>query len=356
LAERAAVGPPAVGLLEDAMPTSTPSPSAWLGIDIAKNTFEAHLVRDQAPARGSFANTPAGFVKLDHWLKKRKAGSVHACLEATGRYSEGLAEHLHAGGHTVSVINPARLKAFGQATLTRTKTDQTDAALLADFCRRQQPAAWTPPAAEKRALRELVRRRESLLQLKQQEANRLGSGETTPLVRASLEAVLAVLDAQVAHIEQAIAGHVQAHPELARQHQLLDSIPGIAATTAAALLGELDFSAYPSARQVAAQAGLTPRQRQSGTSIRGKPRLSKQGASQLRKILYFPAITALQHNPIIRAFAERLRAKGKSKMTIVCAAMRKLLHLCYGVLKTGQPFDPDYLTKPHAPARQLALA
>jgi transposase len=277
-------------------------------------------------------------------------------LEATGRYSEGLAEHLHAAGHTVSVINPARLKAFGQASLSRTKTDQTDAALLADFCRRQQPAAWHPPAPEKRALRELVRRRESLLQLKQQEANRLASGETSPVVQASLKAVLALLDAQLAAIEQAIAEQVAAHPELARQHQLLDSIPGIAATTAAALLGELDFSAYPSARQVAAQAGLTPRQRQSGTSIRGKPRLSKQGASQLRKILYFPAITAIKHNPIIRAFADRLRAKGKSKMTIVCAAMRKLLHLCYGVLKTGQPFDPDYLPKPPAPVRQLVKA
>ena len=334
----------------------SPSPSAWLGIDIAKSTFEAHLLRDKASARGSFANTPAGFVKLDHWLKKHTAGPLHVCLEATGRYSEGVAEHLQAAGHTVSVINPARLKAFGQATLTRTKTDQTDAALLADFCRRQQPAAWAPPAPEKRALRELVRRRESLQGLRQQEANRLGSGETAPLVQASLEAVLAVLDAQLAAIEQAIAEQVQATPELARQHQLLDSIPGIGPTTAAALLGELDFGAYPSARQVAAQAGLTPRQRQSGTSLRGKPRLSKQGASQLRKILYFPAIVAMRHNPIISAFAERLAERGKPKMSIVCAAMRKLLHLCYGVLKTGRPFDPNYQTKPTAPARQLETA
>ena len=334
----------------------TASRSAWLGIDIAKDTFEAHLLQDKAPARGSFANTPAGFVKLDHWLKKRHVERVHACLEATGRYAEGLAEHLHAGGHTVSVINPAQLKAFGQVTLKRTKTDQTDAALLADFCRRQQPAVWTPPAAEKRVLRELVRRRESLLQLKQQETNRLKSGELAPTVRASLEAVLAVLAAQLAAIEQAIADHIAAHPALARQHQLLDSIPGIAATTAAALLGELDFGAYASARQVAAQAGLTPRQRQSGTSIHGKPRLSKQGSSQLRHLLYLPALTAIRYNPIIKAFAARLKAKGKAPMTIVCAAMRKLLHLCFGVLKTGQPFDPDYLTKSPKPVRQPQFA
>jgi transposase len=267
------------------------------------------------------------------------------CLEATGRYSEGVAEHLHAAGHTLSVINPARLKAFGQARLTRTKTDQTDAALLAEFCRSQQPPAWTPPSAERRELRALVRRRESLLQLRQQEANRLSSGEDSPAVITSLEAVLAVLRDELAKVEQAISAQVARAPELQRQHQWIDSITGIGPTTAAALLGEIDFGAYPSARQVAAQAGLTPRQRQSGTSVHGKPRISKQGASQLRRILYFPAIVAMRHNPVIRAFAERLAKAGKAKMAIVCACMRKLLHLVYGVLKSGRPFDPDYQPK-----------
>lgn len=327
---------------------------AWLGIDIAKDTFAACLLTEKTTATGSFENTPAGLVKLDHWLKKRKQTQVHACLEATGRYGEAPAEHLHAAGHTVSVINPARLKAFGQATLTRTKTDQTDAALLADFCRRQQPAAWTPPDPARRELRALVRRRESLQHLRQEEANRLGSGETSPVVRASLEATLAFLDEQLTEVAQAIAAQAQADPELKRQHALLDSIPGIGPTTAAALLGEIDLGAYPSARQVAAQAGLTPRQRQSGTSVHGKPRLSKQGSSHLRHILYFPAIVAMRHNPIIRAFAKRLLERGKPKMSVICAAMRKLLHLCYGVLKTGSAFDPDY--QPAHPVPQLEPA
>jgi transposase len=317
-------------------------PSAWLGIDIAKDTFAACLLTEQTSAAGSFENSPAGLVKLDHWLKKRKATQVHACLEATGRYGEAPAEHLHAAGHTVSVINPARLKAFGQATLTRTKTDQTDAALLADFCRRQQPAAWTPPDPVRRELRALVRRRESLQHLRQQEANRLSSGEDSPTVLESLETLLTAITEQLAAIDKAIAQQVKSDPELKRQHDLLDSITGIGPKTAAALLGEIDFGIYPSARQVAAQAGLTPRQRQSGTSVRGKPRLSKQGSSQLRRILYFPAIVAMRHNPIIRAFAQRLLDRGKPKMSVVCAVMRKLLHLCYGVLKTGLAFDPDY--------------
>jgi transposase len=329
------------------------SPSAWLGIDIAKDSFVAHLLTARRTAQGTFDNTPAGFTQLDHWLHKRQARALHVCLEATGRYSEGVAEHLHEAGHTVSVINPARLKAFAQVTLTRTKTDATDAALLAEFCRRHQPDAWRPPSPARQQLRALVRRRESLLSLRQQEANRLASGEPSDWVQASLAAVLAVLDEQLAALAQAIAAQVAADPELARQHALLDSIPGIGPTTAAALLGELDFAAYPSARQLAAQAGLTPRQRQSGTSVHGQPRLSKQGASQLRRILFFPAVVARRHNPLIRAFADRLAARGKANLAIVCACMRKLLHLAYGVLKHGQPFDPNYSPQP---ARVLAGA
>ena len=332
---------------------------SWLGLDIAKDTFEACLLLEKRSARGSFANTRAGYTKLDHWLKKRKVEHVHACLEATGRYGEGVAEHLHAAGHTVSVINPARLKAFGQATLTRTKTDQTDAALLAEFCRRQQPTAWTPPVAEQRELRALVRRRESLLQLRQQEVNRLKSGEDSPAVCQSLTAVVAFLDEQIVQVDQAIGQQVASHPDLQRQCALVDSIPGIGPTTAAAVIGEIDFGAYASARQVAAQAGLTPRQRQSGTSVHGRPRISKQGSSQLRKILFFPAIVAMRHNPVIRDFAKRLAERGKAKMAIVCACMRKLLHLIYGVLKTSVPFDPNYQTKrvrPAQPARALQPA
>jgi transposase len=341
---------------EETMSTSV---SAYLGIDIAKDTFAAYLLVGKKAWQGSFANTPAGFVKLDHWLKKRQVERVHACLEATGRYSEGVAEHLQAAGHRVSVINPARLKAYAAALLKRTKTDPTDAALLAEFCRSQEPAAWTPPTPERRELRALVRRRESLLQLRQQEANRLSSGENSPAVCASLQDVLDCLDEQLAQITQAIMTQIANHPELKRQHALIDSIPGIGPLTAAALLAELDFSLYPTARQVAAQAGLTPRQRQSGTSVHGKPRISKQGASQLRRILFFPAIVAKRYNPRLQPFAERLAERGKAKLAIVCACMRKLLHLVYGVLKSGLPFDPDYQPKrvqPAKPAKELQPA
>jgi len=125
---------------------------------------------------------------------------------------------------------------------------------------------------------------------------------------------------------------------------LLDSIPGIAETTAALLLAEMtDIKQYKSARQIAAYAGLVPRERQSGSSLRGRARLSKIGNARLRHALYFPAITALRCSPFFKAWAEGLRAREKGKMTVICAVMRKLIHLlAYGVLKNGKPFDPAW--------------
>ncbi len=130
---------------------------------------------------------------------------------------------------------------------------------------------------------------------------------------------------------------------LKAQSELLDSIPGIAETTAALLLAEItDIKQYRSARQVAAYAGLVPRERQSGSSVRGRTRLSKIGNARLRRALYFPAITALRCSPFFQRWAEGLQQRGKSKMSVIGAAMRKLVHLAYGVLKTGKPFDPQW--------------
>jgi transposase len=332
------------------MPTAVP---AYLGIDIAKASLAVCLLRDRANQAGTFDNTPAGFKKLASWLKKRKVTRVHACLEATGRYGEGVAAYLHAAGHTVSVINPAWLTAYRRVTATHPKTDAVDAALLADYCQRQQPTPWSPPTPEKQALRALVRRRESLLKLQQQEGNRLESGELPELVVASHTAILTALAEQRALIEQAIADQIAADPELTRQHALLDSLPGIATTTASALLGEIDFAAFPDARQLAAYAGLTPTPHQSGTSVHSPAHLSKHSASQLRRILYFPALSAMTRDPGLHAFAQRLRDRGKASMTVICAVMRKLLHLCYAVLRSGQAFDPHYHSKKN-PATQPA--
>ena len=175
------------------------------------------------------------------------------------------------------------------------------------------------------------------------EENRLCSGITVEAVRESVEELIAHLSEQIKRTQALIRDHIESHPNLKRQRELLDSIPGIGETTAAALLAEVpDFSQYQSARQVAAFAGLVPRERQSGSSVRGRVRLSKIGNARLRKALYFPAVTALRCSPFFQAWADGLRQRGKSKMSIIGAAMRKLIHLAYGVLKTGKPFDPQW--------------
>ena len=218
-----------------------------------------------------------------------------------------------------------------------------DAEPVARFCQAQAPPAWTPRPAEVRELQALMRRLESLIEMRGAEENRLSSGITVEAVRQSVQAHLTYLNTQIKRPEELIRQHINNHPGLKRQRELLDSIPGIAETTAALLLSELtDIKQYRSARQVAAYAGLVPRARQSGSSLRGRARLSKLGNARLRKALYFPALTALRCSPFFQAWAEGLRQRGKSKMTVICAVMRKLLHLADGVLKTGQPFDPEW--------------
>lgn len=317
----------------------------FLGIDVSKNTLDAALLsqpNQPKPRHKVFANTPASHQQLLKWLKDQGAESVHACLEATGTYAEAVARALHEAGHQVSLVNPALIRAFGQSQLSRTKTDKADSQLIARFCQMHQPPLWTPLAPEMAALQALVRRLEALDEMRMMEENRLESGVTSLEVRASLEEHLAYLQAQIEKTRCQIKDHIDQNPTLKSQRDLLTSIPGIGEATAALLLAEVDATQFESARQVAAFAGLVPRHRQSGTSVRGRSRLSKAGSSRLRKGLYFPALTALRFNPLIRALGLRLSAKGKSKMLIIGAAMRKLLHIAFGVLKSRRPFDPDF--------------
>ncbi len=173
------------------------------------------------------------------------------------------------------------------------------------------------------------------------EENRLASGIASAEVRSSLEEHISYLQEQIDRTRRQIKEHIDQNPDLKNKAKLLESIPCIGDATAALLVAEVgDITQFKSARQVAAFAGLVPRIRESGSSVRGRARLSKVGSSRLRKALYFPAITALRFNPLIRVMALRLSAAGKSKMLIVGAAMRKLLHIAYGVLKSQRPFDP----------------
>jgi transposase len=312
---------------------------AVLGIDIAKAKFQVALLVDDKIRHKTFVNTPTGFQQLAEWLHRHAGAAVHACLEATGTYGDALAAWLHDAGHIVSVVNPAIIHAYARTQLTRSKTDRLDAELIARFTATQHPPRWTPPAREIRELQALVRRLDALQGMRTQEANRLAAGVVVADVRASIETMLASLDAQIAHVHQLIRDHLDHHPGLRAQRDLLITIPGIGEATAAVLIAELFDKRYASARQAAAFAGLVPRLVESGT-LRGRSRLSKIGPARLRKALYFPAVAALRWNPTIRAVRARLHAAGKPTMVIIGAAMRKLIHLAYGVLKTGRAYEP----------------
>lgn len=318
----------------------------FLGIDISKAKFDAALLAPEGTIRHKvFSNDVNGFAQLLTWLGHLKAQQVHACLEATGTYGEALAAFLAEQGHTVSLVNPAIIHAFAQSQMSRTKTDKVDAKLIARFCRERRPPAWSPPPQEIRELQALVRRLEALLEMRQMEKNRLLAGIGVEAVKTSLEEHLDYLDQQIKRTKRRIKEHIEQNPALKEQRDLLVSIPGIGQATASAILAELgQLTQFKGVRQVAAFAGLVPRLRESG-KFKGHVCLSKLGSARLRKALYMPAMVAVRFNPAIKALSKRLLARGKCKMSILGAAMRKLLHIAYGVLKSGKPFDSALATK-----------
>lgn len=315
-----------------------------LGIDISKDKLDVALYQEGAYRTATFANERDGYRRLANWLKKQKAKGSHVCIEATGRYGEAVAAYLHERGYPVSVVNPARIKAYGASQLKRNKTDQEDAKVIAHFCATQSPGLWIPPAPEIQELQALTRRLGVLKAERKRELNRQKSGVQSKTVLADIKAHIRFLDKQIATIEQRIRDLIDRHPDLREQRDLLTSIPGIGDITAANFIAEVpDVTRFESANQLAAYAGLTPRNHDSGSSIHRPGRLVKTGNTHFRTAMFMPALAAMRFNPIVQALVQRLQERGKNRMTIVGAVMRKLVHLAYGVLKHGKPFDPDYL-------------
>lgn len=309
-----------------------------LGIDVAKRTLDTALLLNGQTVTRQFDNSVAGFNLLATWLTSLQLTQVHVCVEATGSYSDACAHFLHTAGHRVSVVNPFRIKGYAASKMQRNKTDTADARLIADFCLTQQPDQWFPSPPEVAELQALTRRIETLAQMLLMEQNRLEMAP--PQTKPSITRMITTFEQEIEALQRSITTHIDTHPELKEQSQLLQTIPGIGAKTATVLLAEIDFARYPQARHLAAFAGVTPRKKESGTSLK-QTKLSKMGNGRIRKALYFPAIVAKQHNQIIKEFAARLEKNGKTPMQIVCAAMRKLLHIAFGVLKHKRPFDPN---------------
>jgi transposase len=311
-----------------------------LGIDMAKKTFDAHLLREGRSASLHCENTPIGFDALQQWLKSLGSPQVHACMEATGTYGDALAFSLHQAGHIVSIINPARIVAFRLSEGGRTKTDKQDAKLIARFCAEKRPAAWKPPSPEIEQLQVILMRLEDLQIMARQEANRLENGRVDPLTRTSIEQHCHQLQLEGKALRERLHAHIEQHKTLKTARDLLISIPGIAELSAARLLAEIvDVERFQTVKQFVAHAGIAPGERTSGTSVRGKSFIGKSGRPRLRKTLYMCALVSVRCDPAMHTWAQSLRERGKPAKVVLTAVMRKLLHVAYGVLKSGQPYD-----------------
>ena len=321
-----------------------------IGIDVSKRKLDVMLLVGGKAKTKVVENSHQGYLDLVVWLQKQHVvpEMVHACMESTGIYSEPVALGLQALGLTVSVVNPACIKGFAQSENVRNKNDSIDAGVIARYCAAMRPEPWQAPPLEVRQLRAWSDRLVALKEIRQQELNRIEALEIAgqPDVVAHVREHVEWLDKQIKQLESDVDDHIDRHPNLKRDAALLTSIPGIGHATVAKLLGSLgDVRRFQSAKALAAFVGVTPKQRQSGTSVRGRTTISRMGSRDLRTALYMPALVARRHNPILRSFAERLQANGMAPMAVIGAVARKLIHQIYGVIRSGKPFDPTYLTK-----------
>jgi len=335
-----------------------------LGIDISKADFHVALVpadgNANAPvvARATFPNNAKGFGKLNSWLKGcsktllrgTPKGSVtlqyHACMEASGHYGNKLAFHLHAlfagTPHSVSVVRGQLPKAFMQSIGQRSKTDKQDSIGIARYCAAQTPEPWRPPTPEEQELKALTRYRDELKTNVNQETNRLDGANN--IVKKEMKKHIAYLEKAIKGLDTEINALLKKSEAFQAPLQLLLSIPSIGPVAAAHILAEIpDINNFDTAAQLVAYAGLNPTQHDSGSSVHKKSRISKQGNVHLRTALFMPGLVAMQGcNPALNPLIERLIAAGRPHMVIVGAAMRKLLHIVFGVLKSGKPFDRNY--------------
>lgn len=322
----------------------------YLGIDVAKVKLDCCLLLDEAGGRRkskAVPNSEAGIAVLLEWTVKHKVpvSDLHVIMEATGVYHEQAALMLIESGALVSVINPAQAKNLGRGMAVRTKTDKVDSFVLARCGALLKPAPWRPPEKEASTLQALISRRDAVAEDLRRELNRrekAAAVSTPPLVLQSIDSSVSFHEAELKRLEQAVSDHIDNHPGMKEDMSLLTSIPAVGPQTGSKLLAVMKTRHFRSAEQLAAYLGLVPVERQSGSSILGRPRLSKTGPPGIRAVLYMAAITAIRRNPHVKALYTRLLERGKSKMAALCAAMRKLVHLCFGVLKTRTPYQPDY--------------
>jgi transposase len=336
------------------LPKPLPTYRLFVGIDIAAATAKAAWLSPATAVTRAITidQTPQAFAALQQRLLATAypAHVILVVMEATGAYWMNLATTLHHAGFAVSVINPGQAHHFAKALLKRAKTDAIDAQTLAQLASLLQPTPWTPPPAIYAELQQRLAERDSLLEARKPVRNQLHALGHMPrvvaTVRTRMEQLIETLTQQIKEIDQELELTMQQDRQWAASAQRLQTIIGIGPLAAAWLLvSTLNFTLCSSAEALSAYAGLAPHPYQSGTSVHGRASIGHTGNARLRTILYMATLSATQHNPVIKAFYDRLRAAGKPMKVARCAAARKLLHLAYAVITHEEDFDSDYQSR-----------
>lgn len=323
-----------------------------LGIDVSKKTLDLCLLREGVKGKVKTRKLKNGFNVVGtviSWLRKQhcEPADVLIIMEATGVYHESLAYGLHSAVVRVSLANPHRAREFARGMGILTKNDGVDAYMLACYGALKDLEPWEPPPENVRYLSALLRRHDALVTDSTREKNRLEkcrATDTPAVVTESIENVLHNLSVELEHLDGLILSHLEQHPELKKDFDLLISIKSVGLQLGLNMLVILRSHRFDTAEQAAAFLGVVPIEKSSGTSVRGRARLSKIGPPEIRAKLYLASLCGLRFNPVMKTIYERLCQRGKAKMCAIGALMRKLVHWCYGVLKTQKPFDAEHLS------------
>lgn len=310
----------------------------FIGIDIAKEKFDAALKRGNKFINTAFKNNASGFNAFEEWVKKHTA-NPWVCLEATGSYGESIAEYLASENIAVSVCNPLQIKNYAKSILVRNKNDTIDAKIIAAYAEERKPRRFTAPSEAKKYVRGLLQLIDTLQGQKQQLSNQLESTLLEP-IRKEIKKAIKAIEKRAAELDKKLKSSIKENSEHSEIRRRIKTVKGLGEKTVQAVIAYLpNINDFQNAKQLAAYAGLNPKQHQSG-KFSGKTTLSKIGNARIRKALYMPAMVVKNTNSHFGSFCQRLEKNGLTPKAIIGAVMRKLIHIIFGILKHQQDFNP----------------
>jgi len=329
-----------------------------VGIDVAQDELVVCMGRMyedltlELYSHKTFGNTAKGFELLTNWVSKLSNADVELIyvMEATGVYHESLAYYLSDRGDRLSIVLPNKISNYSRTLDVKTVTDKTASEAITRFGLERKLDNWEPPKGVYRSLRQLTRERDQVVATRTIAKNQLHAEEAEAYPNkksiARTKKLIAFLDKQEQEIKEELAQMIKEDEEVKRIVVLLCSLPGIGLLTAATILGETNgFDLIRNKRQLASYAGLDVKEKQSGTSVKGKPRISKKGNRYLRKAMHLPALTAIRHDERFKAIFARIVSKHGIKMKAAVAIQRKLLEMAYTLYKKQEKYNHEYLTK-----------